>query len=44
MTTEEYRNDMLYHAALSIGKAMLEKGIPVVSRTELLTLLEDLGS
>ena len=25
-------------------KAMLEKGIPVVSRTELLTLLEDLGS
>ena len=25
-------------------KSMLEKGIPVVSRTELLTLLEDLGS
>ena len=25
-------------------RAMLEKGIPVVSRTELLTLLEDLGS
>lgn len=25
-------------------KAMLEKGIPVVSRTELLSLLEDLGS
>ena len=27
MTTEEYRNDMLYHAALSIGKTMLEKGL-----------------
>ena len=27
MTTEEYRNDMLYHAALSIGKSMLEKGL-----------------
>ena len=25
-------------------RAMLEKGIPVLSRTELLTLLEDLGS
>ena len=25
-------------------RALLEKGIPVVSRTELLTLLEDLGS
>ena len=27
MTPEEYRNDMLYHAALSIGKTMLEKGL-----------------
>ena len=27
MTREEYRNDMLYHAALSMGKAMLEKGL-----------------
>jgi len=30
MTPEEYRNDMLYHAALSIGKTMLEKGLITV--------------
>ena len=27
MTPEEYRNDMLYHAAISMGKTMLEKGL-----------------
>ena len=27
MTPEEYRNDMLYHAAISMAKTMLEKGL-----------------
>lgn len=27
MTPEDYRRDMLYHAALSMAKTMLEKGI-----------------
>ncbi|MCD8299572.1 MAG: hypothetical protein LUC41_00100 [Clostridiales bacterium] len=27
MTSEEIRNDMLYHAALSIGKNMLGDGL-----------------
>ena len=27
MTPKEYRNDMLYHAAISIGKSLLEKGL-----------------
>ncbi len=27
MMPEEYRNDMLYHAAISIGKSLLEKGL-----------------
>ena len=27
MTQEDYRNDMLYHAALSMGKQLLEKGL-----------------
>ena len=27
MTQEEYRNDMLYRAAVSMGKTMLENGL-----------------
>lgn len=27
MTPEEYHNDMLYHAAVSMGKSLLEKGL-----------------
>ncbi len=27
MTEEELRNDMLYHAAISVGKTMLEQGL-----------------
>ncbi len=27
MTTNEIRNDMLYHAAISVGKSMLEQGL-----------------
>ena len=27
MTQEDYRNDMLYHAALSMGMTLLEKGL-----------------
>ncbi len=27
MTTSEIRNDMLYHAATSVGKSMLEQGL-----------------
>ena len=27
MTQEDYRNDMLYHAALSMGITLLEKGL-----------------
>ena len=27
MTQKEYRDDMLYHAAILIGKTMLEKGL-----------------
>ena len=27
MSKEELRNDMLYHAAISIAKSMLEKGL-----------------
>ncbi len=27
MMQEDYRNDMLYHAALSMGKTLLEKGL-----------------
>ena len=38
MTAEEYRNDMLYHAALSIGKSMLEKGL--ISEEEYAVLLQ----
>ena len=40
MTPEEYRNDMLYHAALSMAKSMLEKGlIPPEEYNEIDTLL-----
>lgn len=27
MTQKEYRDDMLYHAAISIGKNLLKKGL-----------------
>ena len=40
MTPEEYRADMLYHAALSIGKGMLEKGLITPDEfTEIRTIL-----
>lgn len=40
MTPEQYRNDMLYHAGLSIAQAMLEQGL--ITEAELVQIDEKL--
>lgn len=40
MTPEDYRNNMLYYAALSIGKTLLEKGL--ITQKEYTTVKKDL--